>query len=172
MLPILALVAAPVAALLGYAATRPGTLRVERSTTIAAPPERILPLLQDFRRWMEWSPWEKLDPDMKRTYGGEPTGIGATYAWEGRKAGAGRMKITQATPFRVTFDLHFEKPFRASNIGEFTLQSAGGATAVTWSMDGPRPFVSKLMGVFVNMDRLIGKDFEAGLASLKSIAEA
>jgi hypothetical protein len=171
MLPILAAVAAPVAALLGYAATRADAFRVERATTISAPPERILPLLQDFHRWTEWSPWEKLDPGMKRTYGGAASGRGATYAWEGKKAGAGRMEMTEATPFRVTFDLHFQKPFRADNIGEFILQSAGGATTVTWAMHGKRPFVSKLMSVFINMDKLIGKDFEAGLASIRSAVE-
>ena len=171
MLPILALVAAPVAAVLGYAATRPDRFRVERTTTIAAPPEKIVPLIEDFRRWAEWSPYEKMDPEMKKTYGGSPSGRGATYAWEGRKVGAGRMEITDATPFRVTFDLQFEKPFRASNVGEFTLHSAGGNTTVTWSMDGQASYVSRLIGVFVNMDRMIGRDFEAGLATLKSVAE-
>jgi hypothetical protein len=171
MLPILAAVAAPVAALLGYAATRADDFRVERTATISAPPERIVPLLQDFHRWTEWSPWEKLDPGMERTYGGAASGPGATYSWSGKKAGAGWMQMTEATPFRVTFDLHFEKPFKADNVGEFILHSAGGATTVTWAMHGKRPFVSKLMSVFINMDKLIGKDFEAGLASIKSAAE-
>lgn len=172
MLPILALVAAPVAAVLGYAATRPNTFRVERTATIAAPPEKILPLLEDFHRWTEWSPWEKLDPEMKRTYGGAERGRGATYAWEGKKAGSGRMEITEATPFRVTFDLNFLKPFKADNTGEFVLQSAGGNTTVTWAMYGPHPFLFRLMGVFMSMDKMAGRDFERGLAEIKRIAEA
>jgi hypothetical protein len=171
MLPILALVAAPVAAVLGYAATRPGRFRVQRTTTIAAPPEKIVPLLEDFHRWTEWSPWEKMEPAMKRTYGGAERGRGATYAWEGKKVGSGRMEITDVTPFRVTFDLNFEKPFKANNVGEFTLQSAGGNTTVTWSMDGQANYMSKLVGVFINMDRMVGKDFEAGLGEIKRIAE-
>lgn len=169
---IAAAVAAPIAGLLGYAATRPGTFHVERSATIQAPPEAIYPHLIDFHRWADWSPYEKMDPEMKKTYGGADAGPGATYGWEGRKSGAGRMEITQAHPHsRIAIALDFTKPFRASHTAEFTLQPQGGATRVTWGMDGRNPFASKLFGVFVNLDHMIGKDFEAGLANLKALAE-
>jgi carbon monoxide dehydrogenase subunit G len=163
--------AAAVAGVLGLAARRPGTFRYERTATIQAPPEAIVPHITDFRRWADWSPWEKLDPDLKRTFGGAASGPGATYAWQGRKAGSGRMEIREASPHRVVIQLDFIKPFKANNTAEFTLEPRGGATQVTWAMHGDAPFVSKLMGVFIDMDKLIGKDFAAGLASLKTLAE-
>jgi hypothetical protein len=162
-----------VAGLLGYAATRPGFFTVERTATIQAPPEKIFPLIEDFRRWREWSPYEKLDPNMKRTLGGAEKGAGATYAWEGdSKAGAGRMEITDApSPVRVTIKLDFTRPFESHNVAEFRLVPLGAGTQVTWAMHGPSPFLTKLITVFVDMDRMVGKDFDAGLASLKAIAE-
>jgi uncharacterized protein YndB with AHSA1/START domain len=174
MLPLIALaVAAPVAGVLGYAATRPDTFRTERTTTIAAPPETILPLITDFRRWAEWSPYEKMDPAMKKTYGGAASGTGAVYEWAGNgKAGTGRMEITEVSPSRVAMDLRFEKPFRARNVSEFILRPAGAQTEVTWATHGPQPFVSKVMCIFINMDELIGRDFAVGLATLKAIAES
>jgi uncharacterized protein YndB with AHSA1/START domain len=158
---------------LAYAATRPDTFRIERTASIQAPPEKIYPLIADFRRWTAWSPFEELDPDMQRTYGDVAEGRGATYAWEGdSNAGAGRMEITEATPpQRILIDLHFLAPLEGRNLAEFTLEPAGGGTNVTWAMSGPSPFISKLIGVFVSMDAMIGGAFEAGLANLKRVAE-
>jgi hypothetical protein len=161
------------AGLLAFAATRPDVLRVQRAASIQAPPERIFPLVADFHRWTSWSPWENRDPELKRTYSGAASGKGAVYAWEGnRNVGSGRMEITEDSPSsKVMIQLDFIKPFEGHNITEFTLQPAGGATNVTWTMQGPSPFITKVMGVFMNMDKMIGRDFEAGLANLKSVAE-
>ncbi len=162
-----------VVAVLAYAATRPDTLHVQRSASVKAPPEEIFPLISDFHRWTSWSPWEKRDPAMKRTYGGAAQGKGAVYEWEGNsEIGQGRMEITDTSdPSRITIKLDFIKPFEGHNVAEFALVPEGGATNVIWSMDGPTPFIGKLIGVFVNMDTMIGQDFEAGLANLKAIAE-
>jgi uncharacterized protein YndB with AHSA1/START domain len=161
------------AALLGFAATKPDTFRVERATSIKAPPEKIFPLINDLRSWGAWSPWEKLDPTMKRTYSGAANGLGAVYEWEGDgKVGAGRMEITESSPSsRVILKLDFLKPFEAHNVAEYTLEAKGDSTNITWAMHGPSPFVSKVMHVFFSMDRMVGKDFETGLANLKAIAE-
>lgn len=164
--------AAAAAGLLGYASTRPGTMRVQRSTRIAAGPDAILPLISDFHRWADWSPYEKLDPAMTRAYTGAPSGPGAVYTWKGNgKAGAGRMEITDVSLSAVTIQLDFEKPFRASNVTQFIVQPQGGGTSVTWSMEGPSAFVTRLAGIFVNLDRMIGRDFETGLANLKALVE-
>ena len=175
MLKTIALiVAALIAGVLIFASTKPDTFSVQRSTTINAPPEKVFAVLNDFHRWPEWSPWEKLDPAMKRTLGGAPTGKGATYAWEGNsKAGAGRMEIIESVPARrIGIQLDFIKPFEGHNIAEFTLTPQGdNGTQLNWSMRGPTPFVSKLMQVFVNLDTMIGKDFEEGLANPKGLVE-
>lgn len=161
-----------VVAVLAYAATRPNTLHVERSATIQAPPEEIFPLISDFRRWASWSPYETRDPAIKKTYGGAAQGKGAVYEWEGNsEVGKGRMEITDADPSRITIKLDFIKPLEGHNVADFALVPQGGATNVTWSMDGPSPYIGKLIGVFMNMDGMIGSDFEAGLANLKAIAE-
>jgi hypothetical protein len=162
-----------VIALLGFVATRPSTFRYVRSATIKAKPEVIYGLPIDFREWAQWSPWEKLDPGMQRTHSGAPSGKGAAYAWEGnKKVGAGRMEIAEvASPTRVVIKLDFVRPFEAHNTTEFVLTPAAGATQVTWAMTGDNTFMGKLMGVFVNMDKLIGKDFETGLANLTAVAE-
>ncbi|MEJ8821956.1 SRPBCC family protein [Variovorax humicola] len=166
------LLAAGIAIVLGLATGKPDTFKVERSTTIQAPPEKIAPLIADFHRWGAWSPYEKIDPSMKREFSGAPSGKGAVYAWEGTgNAGAGRMEIAESTPKRVAIQLDFSKPFTAHNIAAFTLQPQGSGTQVTWSMEGPAPLVSKVMQVFFSMDTMIGKDFETGLASLKAAAE-
>ncbi len=166
-------VVALIAGVLIFATTKPDTFAVQRSATIKAPPEKIFAVLNDFHRWTEWSPWEKLDPAMKRTLGGAPAGKGATYAWEGNgKAGAGRMEILESTPpSKVGIQLDFIKPFEGHNLAVFTLTPQGDATQVNWAMTGPTPFVSKLMQVFVDMDKMIGKDFEEGLLNLKALTE-
>jgi uncharacterized protein YndB with AHSA1/START domain len=166
-------VLALIAALLIFAATQPDTFRVERTARIQAPAEKIFPLIGDFHRWGTWSPYEKLDPEMKREFGGTPSGKGATYAWDSKgKAGAGRMEIMESSPSsRIAIKLDFIKPFEGHNTAEFTLKPEGDATQVTWAMYGPNPYVAKLMGIFFNMDQMIGKDFEAGLASLKTATE-
>ena len=171
---ILILLVLVLAALLAYAAMRPADFRIARSTTIAAPPDKIFPLIDDFARWAAWSPYEKLDPNMKRSRSGPETGTGSAYSWEGnKKVGQGRMEIIEtAPPARLAIQLDFIKPFEARNRADFTLEPAGGGTKVTWTMTGKSPFMMRLMGLFMNMDRMIGKDFDTGLASLKTLAEA
>lgn len=154
------------------AAMKPNTFSVTRSVTIAAPPEKITPLITDFHQWHVWSPWENLDPAMQRSFTGAPAGKGAVYAWTGNKdVGRGRMEITDAAPTRTTIKLDFVEPFASSNVTEFALAPAAAGTTVTWTMTGPMLFVSKLMTVFVSMDALVGKDFDKGLAQLKAAAE-
>jgi hypothetical protein len=162
-----------IAAVLLYATTRPDTFSVQRSTTIKAPPEKIFPLINDFHAWQAWSPWEKLDPAMKRTHSGAAAGKGAVYAWLGNSdVGEGRMEITESVPsFKVGIKLDFITPFESSNTTVFTLAPQGDSTQVTLLMQGPAPYVTKLMTVFVSMDSVIGKDFEAGLAAMKAAAE-
>ncbi len=166
-------IAVVVAAILGYAATRPDSFRVERATTIKAPPEKIYAYIDDFHRWEAWSPWEKLDPALKRTFSGTAAGKGAAYAWQGdNKVGEGRMEIAESTPpSKVVIKLDFIKPFEGHDITEFTLQPKGDSTNVSWVMSGPVPYFAKVMGIFASMDSMIGKDFEKGLANLKAVAE-
>jgi uncharacterized protein YndB with AHSA1/START domain len=161
------------AAILVLAATRPPTFLVTRSASINASPERMFALIADFHSWAHWSPYEKLDPAMKKTFAGPASGVGAIYEWSSAgKAGAGRMEIVDApAPSKVSIKLDFSKPFKAHNIAEFTLTPRSGGTDVTWAMSGASPFMFKLMGLFLNMDKMIGKDFEAGLAQLKAVAE-
>lgn len=156
-------------AVLAYATTRPDSFRVVRRASIPASPEIIAALITDFHRWKDWSPWEKIDPTMKRSYFGPASGVGAAYAWDGTtKVGRGRMEILEVTPSKVTIKLDFIKPFEAHNIVEFTLAPYGDGTDVTWSMQGPNPFIAKVMSLVVSMDAMVGKDFEAGLANLKA----
>jgi uncharacterized protein YndB with AHSA1/START domain len=166
-------VAVVVAAVLGFAMTKPDSFRVQRTMKIKAPPEKIFPLINDFHSWASWSPWEKLDPAMRRTNSGAAMGQGAVYEWEGNaKVGKGRMEITEVSPpTKVTVKLDFLKPIEGHNIAEFTLEPQGDSTSVTWVMRGPTPFLSKVVQVFISMDSMIGKEFEAGLGNLKSIAE-
>ena len=160
-------------AILIFATTKPDNFRVERSTTIKAAPERVFALINDFQRWTSWSPYEKKDPGMKRTYSGAASGTGAIYEWDGDKnVGKGRMEITESTPSsRIVIKLDFLAPFEAHNTAEFTLQAQGDSTQVTWAMYGPANFMSKLMSVFFSMDKMIGDDFAIGLANLKAAAE-
>jgi len=170
---VVALVVVPLAAILVMAATKPDTFRVHRTASIQAPPEKIFPLINDFDNWGAWSPYEKKDPAMKRTRSGAANGKGAVYEWDGDKnVGQGRMEIADTSPpSKVVLKLDFAKPFEAHNIVEFTLEPRGDATNVTWAMHGPVPYVAKIMHVVFNMDRMVGTDFEAGLANLKAIAE-
>jgi carbon monoxide dehydrogenase subunit G len=170
---IVIVVVALIAGVLIFAATKPDTFRVERAASIKAPPEKIFALINDFQRWGGWSPWEKKDPAMKRTFGPVTSGKGAMYAWEGNKdVGQGRMEIVESVPpSKVTLKLDFVKPFEAHNLVEFALEPKGDATNVTWSMQGDTPYFAKIIHVFINMDSMVGKDFEAGLANLKAAAE-
>jgi K+-transporting ATPase KdpF subunit len=165
-------VAVLLAAVLLYAATKPDTFRVQRAASIKAPPEKISAVLSDFHAWEAWSPWEKLDPAMKRGYSGAAKGKGAVYAWQGNsEVGQGRMEITEAAPSRVAMDLDFVKPFEAHNKVVFTLVPKGDSTEVTWTMQGPLPYMAKVAHVVFDMDSMVGKQFETGLANLKSISE-
>ena len=161
-----------IGAVLIFAATKPDTFRVQRAASIKAPPEKISAALTDLRGWQAWSPWEKMDPALKRSYSGAEKGKGAVYAWVGNKdVGEGRMEITEAAPSRVTMDLDFVKPFEAHNKVVFTLVPKGDATEVTWTMQGPLPYMAKLVHLFLDMDGMVGKQFETGLANLKTLAE-
>ena len=173
MFNIILLVALLIVAVLVFAATRPNSFSVQRSTRINAAAQAVWPLLTDFHRWPEWSPWEKLDPSMQRTHSGAGQGVGAIYEWNGNnKVGAGRMEITEAQAHsQVKMKLDFLRPFKSSNVAEYTLVDQGGATDVSWTMSGPATFITKLMGIFVSMDKMIGKDFEEGLAKMKTVAE-
>jgi hypothetical protein len=177
MLDIIAIIAVilaiAIAVVLILAATKPNTLRVTRAASIKAPAERIFPLINDFHRWTTWSPYENKDPAMKRTYSGANSGKGAAYAWDGDKnVGSGRMEILEAAaPSKIVIKLDFFKPFEGHNTAEFTMLPQGDATNVTWTMYGPAVFMSKLIQVFINLDHMIGKDFEVGLANLKKLTE-
>jgi hypothetical protein len=169
---ILIVAALAIAGVLIYAATKPDVFRVTRSTSIKAPPEKIQAELADFHGWQAWSPWEKMDPSMKRTFGGAEKGKGATYAWEGNgNVGQGRMQITESSPQKVALNLDFVKPFEAHNKVDFSIAPQGDTTQVTWSMVGPVPYFAKIMHVFVDMDRMVGSQFESGLANLKAVTE-
>jgi len=171
-MPIFAVLPIALIALLAYAATRPNTFTVKRSLRIAAPPKVIASHIDDFREWAAWSPYEKLDPAMQRTFSGPTKGVGSVYEWSGNnKAGAGRMEIVEDTPERVAFKLDFTRPMRANNTSAFDFAPEGGQTNVTWSMNGASAYMMKLMGVFMNMDNMIGRDFETGLGNLKRICE-
>lgn len=146
---------------------------ISRMTQIAADPARVHALVNDFRQWQDWSPWEGLDPALEREYDGPQSGVGASYSWSGnRKAGVGSMRITDSTPEQIDVDLSFVKPFRADNRVTFELVPANGGTQVTWKMTGVQTGLSALFGKLVPMDRLVGKDFEKGLARLKTVAES
>jgi uncharacterized protein YndB with AHSA1/START domain len=162
-----------IAAVLIFAATQPDSFRIERSALIKAPPEKIFTHINDFRLWEPWSPWEKIDPALQRSYSGAPSGVGAAYEWKGNKeVGHGRMEIVESTaPSKVALKLHFITPFEANNMVEFVLTPEGNATKVTQAMYGPSPFITKLMGLFFSMDKMVGDKYEEGLASLALIAE-
>jgi len=175
MFKIIAIAAvALIAAVLVLAASKSDTFRVQRSATIKAPPEKIFPIINDLHKWVWWSPWEKMDLDMKRTYSGAQQGTGAAYAWDGNKdVGQGRMEIVESTPpAKIVIKLDFVKPFEAHNVAEFTLEPKGDSTTVTWAMRGANTFMGKVIHVFMSMDSMIGTQFESGLANLRTMAEA
>lgn len=162
-----------VAGLLLYAATKPDTFHVQRSASINASANKLFPLINDFHNWAPWSPYEEKDPAMKKSHSGAANGVGAVYAWEGNKeVGKGNVAITESLPpFKVAMDLNMIEPFEAQNRVEFTLEPHGNATTVTWAMNGAQPYIGKVMSIFMDCDKMIGKDFEAGLANLKTVAE-
>ncbi len=170
---IAALLLVGVLVVLGIAATRPDTFRVARSTSIKAPPEKIFPLINDFRQWPAWSPYERKDPAMKKTFSGAPTGKGAIYEWDGDKnVGSGRIEIADTTALsKVTLKLDMIKPIAAHNTVDFTLEPRGGETLVTWAMRGDVPYLAKVVHMLFDVDKMVGGDFESGLASLKAAAE-
>lgn len=162
-----------VAALLIYAATRPDTFRLQRSMTTNAPADKVFPFINDFHHWPSWSPWEKMDLGMKKTHSGSPQGKGAVYEWDGNKdVGTGRMEVLDSIPAsKILIKLDFFKPFEAHNTAEFTLTPSAGSTQVTWAMYGPQPYIMKVMGLFCSPERMVGPQFEKGLADLKTLSE-
>jgi uncharacterized protein YndB with AHSA1/START domain len=173
-LQILVAVAAVIGLFLAFVASRPSKFRIERSIAISAPPERAFVHVNDFHKWVGWSPWEKLDPTMKKTFEGAAAGPGSIYSWVGNsKAGEGRMTIERSEPpSLVALKLEFLKPWQATNVTTFSFVPEGGGTKVTWAMDGENKFGMKAFALVMNMDKLVGRDFERGLAALKSLAEA
>ena len=161
------------AALAAYVATRPAEFRVSRSASFAAPAPAVFAQVNELKKWEAWSPWAKKDPQMKQTYEGPPAGTGAVTSWAGNKdVGEGRMSIVESRPAElIRFKLEFFKPFAATNSAEFSFKEEGGRTAATWTMRGQNNFIGKAMGVVFDFDKMIGADFEAGLASLKTIVE-
>jgi hypothetical protein len=154
------------------AATKPDSFSISRSANIKASSEKIAPLINDFHHMQTWSAWEKVDPAMQRTYSGVASGVGAKYAWQGNKEiGAGSMEITESSPTKIAMKLDFTAPYEAHNMVEFTLTPNGDNTTVTQVMSGPSPYISKIMCLFFNMEKMVGPKFEEGLANLKAIAE-
>lgn len=166
--------AAVVIMFVAIVAMQPSDFRVARTAVIAAPAPAVFAQVNDYRNWKAWSPYEKLDPAMKKTYEGAAAGTGAIYTWVGNsQAGEGRATITESRPSElIRINLEFLKPFAATNTAEFTFKLAGERTAVTWSLTGTRNFMFKAVGLFMNMDKMVGGQFEEGLAQLKSVAEA
>jgi hypothetical protein len=175
MLPtILLVVAVLIVAFVILVATRPSQFRVTRRGAINAPPEVVFPQINNLHNWQGWSPWAKLDPSAKNSYDGPAEGVGSSFAWAGNnQVGEGRMTITDSEPSKlVRFRLEFLKPFKATNVAEFTIEPEGGQTVVTWSMSGTNNFIAKAVGLFMDCDKMCGGFFEKGLADMKTIAES
>lgn len=170
---IILVVLALIAVALVYAASKPDTFRVERSTSIKAPAGPIFALIDDFHHWSAWTPYNK-DPAMTKLFSGPASGVGAIYEWEGNaQVGKGLIEITESLPgAKITLKLDFIKPFAAHNTAEFSFVPQGDSTQVTWAMHGPQPYFGKLMSLFFNVDKMVGQDFEKGLAQLKAVVEA
>jgi len=155
-----------------YAATKPSTFAVQRSVTIKAPVEKVYTLVDSLRAWSAWSPYEHLDSQMTKTYAGPPSGVGASWSWESKKAGSGRMTIIAAKPTTsITFALDFMAPMAAHDTAEFTFVPRGDSVAVTWGIHGPNPYAMKVVSTLMNVDAIYASDFDRGLASLKALAE-
>lgn len=163
-----------VAGLAGYIATRPSAFSVQRSAAVNAPRNVVFAQVTDFHQWAAWSPWEKLDPEMKKTFSGPPSGTGAVYGWSGNdQVGEGRMTITDVKPGeQITIKLEFIKPFPSTNDAIFAFTPTDAGTTVTWTMRGQADFVAKAFSMIKDMDELVGSDFERGLAQLKTVSEA
>lgn len=173
LIKILAVLAIVLLAVAVYVATRPAEFRVTRTASFAAPAPAVFARVNELRKWQAWSPWAKKDPQMRQGYEGPPAGVGSITSWQGNKdVGEGRMTIVESRPAElIRIKLEFFKPFAATNSAEFTFKEEGGSTAVTWSMSGQNNFVGKAMSVFMDFDKMIGADFEAGLANLKTVVE-
>jgi uncharacterized protein YndB with AHSA1/START domain len=173
MLSALIFIAILIIGILLLANSRPSTFSLVRSVEMRASPERVFSQLSDFKNWTNWSPWEEMDPSMTRSHSGAASGKGAKYSWLGNKqVGEGNMEITRAVPSsNVALDLNFLKPFKASNVTEFTLKPTAAGTYVKWEMRGPLNLFMKLFHLFMDMDGMVGKDFEKGLRKLKAIVE-
>ncbi|HXA80666.1 MAG TPA: SRPBCC family protein [Opitutaceae bacterium] len=173
LIKILIVLAIIVVVLLIVAAQKSDYFRVERSISVSASPAAAFAQVNDFHKWEAWNPWAKMDPAIKETYDGAPSGVGASYSWSGNKnVGTGRMTLTESRPFgQIKIRLEFLKPFAATNTAEFTFKPDGNQTIVTWSMFGKSNFICKLMGLFISMDKMCGSQFEKGLADLKKAAE-
>src|SRR6266849_1478426 len=170
---VLIAIAVIVVGLVVVVALQPSSFRVTRTATMAAPPPAVFAQVNDFHNWVAWSPWEKLDSGMKRSYEGAPAGTGAMYAWAGNsQVGKGRMTVTESRPSDlIRIKLDFEKPFQATNVAEFTFEPRGEQTAVTWTMTGRKNFVAKAIHLVMSMDTMIGGAFEQGLAQMKAVVE-
>lgn len=174
LLGIVGVLALAIVVVLGVAATKPSTFRIERSAQVSAPASAVYANLEDFHRWKAWSPWEGLDPKLNREYTGQERGEGAVYSWRGNSdVGSGRMTVVEAKPHQlVNIRLEFFEPFAADNRTTFKLEPAGNSSQVNWAMEGHNNFMGKLMSVFMDMDSMVGKDFERGLANLKRVSES
>lgn len=173
LIPILLVAAVVLLALVLFIATRPSDFRVSRSVTMAAPPEAVFAQINDFHRWDAWSPWAKLDPDAQTAFHGAESGEGAIFGWSGNKQiGEGGMTITESRPHElIRIKLAFLRPFKATSTAEFTFRPAGEGTEVTWTMFGNNNFMAKAVGLFMDCDAMVGKQFEQGLASIRAIVE-
>lgn len=173
MSTILIIIAVIVAVLVAFIATRPAEFRISRSGDISAPPAAVFPHVNDLGKWEAWSPWARLDPNAKSTFEGPAAGVGAVFGWAGNKdVGEGRMTILESRPDElVRIKLEFFKPFKATNTAEFTFKLEDGRTVVTWSMFGANNFMAKAINLVINCDRMVGVQFEKGLANLRAVAE-
>ena len=171
LLAVVAVVVVLVVVVVALAAGKPDEMAIQRTAHLDAPPERVYDLVNDFHEWPKWSPWEELDPAMQRTHSGSQNGVGAVYEWSGnKKVGQGRMEIIESTPCEeVIVDLHFLKPWEARNVTTFTLTPVNGDTELRWRMTAKRPLMMKIMGLFMDLDNMVGKDFDKGLANLKRV---